>query len=240
MLTFIGLALTVWITAIFVAGWVDGLRTGVASLVGPYGQVRRQNSPFSYAVAMALLFIPAAVGVIASVSVFKMAFSLQWIPEPPAKGYAAASSALAGGYFPAGMTRQTFKCAEHRKANPILSPLKVDWYSRQLAAAGERSLVSMAAGEKSAENVYRFTWLRSFDKPVFIRIQEIAPGAFQMTASRLSGTGGYEPGTVEVRIERKLSDAEAKRFLRALAAANRLRLKAVDCRRGYDGAEWIF
>jgi hypothetical protein len=39
------------------------------------------------------------------------------------------------------------------------------WYSRQLAALGEKPLAQYAAPQP----VYRFTWLRSFDKPMTFR-----------------------------------------------------------------------
>lgn len=94
--------------------------------------------------------------------------------------------------------------------------------------------------EAPRRDVYRFTWLRSFDKPIVVRIEQAKSGALLMTASRLSGMGGYVPGSVEARIVRGLSQDEANQFRRALSAANGLRLRAVSCRWGYDGAKWIF
>ncbi len=60
-----------------------------------------------------------------------------------------------------------------------------------------------------------------------------------MTATFLSGQGGYEPGKVEKRIQRTLTSSEGQQFRRALDAANGLRMPAVECNSGYDGAMWI-
>jgi len=94
--------------------------------------------------------------------------------------------------------------------------------------------------EAPRQDIYRFTWLRSFEKPIVVRIAQTEGGVLLMTASRLSGMGAYVPGSVEARIVRRLSQDEANQFRRALSAANGLRLRAVSCRWGYDGAQWIF
>ena len=242
MLKLVALAFSLWITATLVATWIGGLRTGVASLIGPYVRVRRQTHPVSYVLALVLLFIPAAIGVGSSVVGFKMAFPPQWIPAPPARGYAEpiSSASQLAGYFPSSLTLATYKCAEFPKAVPLLSRTEAAWYSGHLTAAGEPSLTPARESGKSTQKVYRFTWLRSFDPPIIVRIQDGSGGIFVMTASRLSGKGGYEPGTVDARVERTLTASETAQFRRALAGANELKLKAVTCDRGSDGAEWIF
>lgn len=242
MLKLVGLAFLVWITATFGAAWIDGLRTGVVSLVGPSFRVRRSTHPIGYIAGMGLLTVPVAVGLIASAFGFKMAFPYQSIPASPAAGYAQASHVVSGqrGYFPTALTRMTYKCAEFPKAVPVLSPDVVDWYSKHLTVAGEPTLLPAPTPSRATNSAYRFIWLRSFDKPVVVRIQEGSNGALFMTASRLSGMGGYEPGKVEARIERELTASEKRWLLRAFAAADRLRLKAVTCGNGNDGAAWIF
>jgi len=238
---FVALALFVWITAILIASVVHGLRSGVISLIGPYVRVRWATNPVGFTLAVALLLVPTVISALGTGAFLVMTFPYQRIPSPPANGYAgsvAASGAV--GYFPAALTRATYKCADFPRAVPLLSSEDVGWYSKHLAAAGEPSFAGRGAHGAKAGDAYRFTWLRSFDKPVVIRIQEGSAGVLLMTASRLSGKGGYEPGAVEARVERPLTTAEAGRFRRALAAAGRLRLKAVTCRHGYDGASWIF
>jgi hypothetical protein len=242
MLELVALAFLVWITATFIAVWIASLRTGIVTLVGPYVRVRRETNRVGYFAAVTLLLVPVVAGVALSTAFFKIAFPYQSIPAPLEKGYAQfpRSASEPMGYFPTELTRTLYKCADFPKAIPLLSPLEVSWYSKVLAAAGEPSLIPALTPDKTARNLYRFTWLRSFHKPIVVRIQEGSGGALLMTASRLSGSGGYEPGKVEARIERELTAGEAKRFPHAFSGTNRLKLKAVDCEKGYDGAEWIF
>lgn len=232
------------ITAAFVAGWIHALVTGRIFLLGPYVQVKRKRRPVSYVVLLAVFLLPVAFGVGASGLAWKHASPLQHIPGPPATGYAEPSSGseradAALGYFPASLMRTNYTCRETGNL-PILDDWKVAWYSGRLAAAGEPSLLEAVKQEAPKLDVYRFTWLRSFDKPIVIRIEQAKSGALLMTATRLSGIGGYVPGSVEARIVKDLSQDEARQFRRALSAANGLRLKAVSCRWGYDGAQWIF
>lgn len=235
------------ITASFAAGWIHALVTGRIFLLGPFVQVKRKRRPVSYVVLMALLLLPVALVIGASILAGKYAFPLPRIPAPPAAGYAEkapltglARASAAEGYFPAALLQTKYRCRDYPEPVPILDEMVVEWYSEHLAAANEPSLLKAVDRAASRRDVYRFTWLRSFHKPMVIRIEEHEGGALQMTASRLSGMGGYEPGAVEARIVRRLSHDEAKQFRRALSGANGLRLKAVTCDLGFDGAQWIF
>lgn len=242
MIELVFMAFIVWITASFFAVWIASLRTGVAPLIGPHVRVRRETNRIGYFAAVALLFMPVAAGVAASAAFFKMAFPYHQIPSPPAKGYAHLPRSASGpdGYFPTALTRTMYKCAAFPKAVPLLDPQEAARYAQALAAAGEPSLVLTQRPDKTATNVYRFTWLRSFHKPIVVRIQEGTGGTLLITASRLSGLGGDGPGKVEARVARELTTAEARQFLFVLNGTNRLKLKAVSCDKGYDGAQWIF
>ncbi|MDP1617646.1 hypothetical protein [Phenylobacterium sp.] len=236
----------VGLTAALAAAWIYALVTGRFALIGPLIGVSRATRPVSYVVLLAVFLLSVAFGVGASAVAGKHAFPLQHIPGPPAAGYAEPSKTkvperanAALGYFPASLMRTTYTCRENGNA-PVLDDWEVAWYSRHLAAAGEPSLLEAVKQGTPRRDVYRFTWLRSFEKPIIIRIERAKSGALLMTASRLSGMGGYVPGSIEARISKDLSQDEAHQFRRALSAANGLRLKAVSCRWGYDGAQWIF
>jgi len=108
-----------------------------------------------------------------------------------------------------------------------------DWYGRHLRAAGEAPLF------QSAGSSLRFTWLRTFDAPVIIRLDTAADGAVTMTATELSGRGGYEPGAVARRIERRLTAGEAAALARMLEQSRVLEQTAVTCDLGLDGAGWV-
>lgn len=236
------------VTAALAAGWISALVTGRISLIGPFVRVNRAKRPVSYVVLMALSLLPIVFGLGASVVAAERAFPLPHVPGPPAAGYAATSQPRGPehaeatlGYFPASLSQTNYTCRDRDiGTRPILEEWEAGWYSSHLSAAGEPSLLEAVNQEAPRQDIYRFTWLRSFDKPIVVRIEQAKSGALLMTASRLSGMGGYVPGSVEARIVRGLSQDEANQFRRALSAANGLRLRAVSCRWGYDGAKWIF
>src|SRR5687768_4530953 len=75
-------------------------------------------------------------------------------------------------YFPASLGEPAIRCpaADPARLQPLLSDFERDWYSRQLAAAGEPSLY-LASRSAPGPATLRFTWLRTFHAPVFIRIE---------------------------------------------------------------------
>ncbi|WP_374660163.1 hypothetical protein [Phenylobacterium sp.] len=122
-----------------------------------------------------------------------------------------------------------------------LSDLEIDWYSTQLRAAHEPSLYLAAQRPRSDDaQSLRFTWLRSFDAPVVIRVDRLADGEMRLTAKRLSGYGGYDPGRIEAVVERALNPVEATLLEQTLSAGRVVELPPRDCRGGTDGANWIF
>jgi hypothetical protein len=112
------------------------------------------------------------------------------------------------------------------------------WASRHLAAMKEPSL--FAAQDGASREEYRFLWLRTFDKPIAIRIWSDAPGA-QMRVVRLSGAGGYDPGHIESDTTMKVSPEDWKRFRDCIAKAQFWELPTKDPKEelGFDGSQWI-
>jgi hypothetical protein len=144
-----------------------------------------------------------------------------------------------GEYFPSYLGTTEKGCSYRAIANPpILRRSASDWYSSHLKAAGERPLAELAAGAPRQLNV-RFVWLRSFDKPVIVRIQEQPDGRARIEAKRLSGAGGYEPGEVEEHLLRDLTPAEFDGFKAMLKNAALARESAANCDAGIDGAQWV-
>lgn len=109
------------------------------------------------------------------------------------------------------------------------------WYSKHLRAMGEPSL-KKAVGEEAA--VYRFLWLRTWGQPIAVRIERAKAGP-KLVATRLDGSGGYDPGTSVQHLERALTDAEWARFAAALKAADLAHTPTHSDRRGMDGAQWV-
>jgi hypothetical protein len=140
-------------------------------------------------------------------------------------------------YFPHALQTESLVCGG---TFPVLTGLEVSWYSKHLAAAAEASLYKASLDPaNAATKTYRFTWLRSFHEPVVIRINEAPKGEMRLTAKRLTGQGGTEPGHVGVTVARTLSVQESGK-LRALIARDDLaNLEPADCAMGADGAQWI-
>ena len=127
-------------------------------------------------------------------------------------------------YFPAGSLDPT---------SSDLDNFVNDWYSAHLSAMSEPVLVP-----KPDRRTYRFTWLRSFHRPIAIRVDATSEGA-TLTAVELDGAGGYDPGKELRRIERKL-DPGVLTELEALLEHHKFwSLPAREERLGLDGAEWI-
>lgn len=118
-----------------------------------------------------------------------------------------------------------------------LDSFEVNWFSRHLAALGEPPMNGLADARAEA---YRFLWLRSFHRPVVVRVQSTVTGARVVTAIT-SGAGGYEPGTL-VRRDSFTISRKAWEGLRQTVTDARLWSQPAEdsTRRGFDGAEWIF
>lgn len=113
-----------------------------------------------------------------------------------------------------------------------LDPFEREWFSEQLRAAGEDPVKLPTENE-----VFRFTWLRSFHAPIVVRVN--CDEKCILNAKQLSGAGGYSPGRVQLENRRVLTDKEMKE-LKALA--NRLEgwvYKPDEEIIGMDGAKWI-
>jgi len=139
------------------------------------------------------------------------------------------------GYFPPVLFQQTVDCgfSWRNRPNYVLDEFEDGWYSKHLRAAGERPL-SFVPGSPDA---LRFIWLRSFHAPVIVRVEWAPSGAATLTATMLSGAGGYEPGEVSKTVSRTLTQVEVERLLVLRQAV--LREPPVDCAMMLDGARWI-
>jgi hypothetical protein len=117
------------------------------------------------------------------------------------------------------------------EARPVYD-FREQWYSKHLIAMGEPRLSG------GPNEVYRFLWLRIFANPIVIRIT-CDPKGCDLIAKRLDGSGGYEPGKVAGRKERRLSDEEVTNVRRLLSKAQFWGRQPNDERIGLDGAQWI-
>lgn len=124
---------------------------------------------------------------------------------------------------------------------PAVDDFRAEWYAKVWRAADEPSLyLQSREARTAARRTYRFTWLRTFHAPVTVRLDERDGGRFWMTAKRLSGAGGYDPGQVADTVERMLTVDEARAVLERLDSSKIMSADPVLCHYGADGAQWIF
>ncbi len=85
---------------------------------------------------------------------------------------------------------------------------KAKWYSTQLRALREPSLLAVATNTKAES--YRFLWLRTFHHPIAVRVDLQADGTWILITKVASGAGGYGPGTLTTNTSRPLTAQEAQ------------------------------
>jgi len=110
----------------------------------------------------------------------------------------------------------------------------LNWYSDQLRALKEPLLLN-----RPYKTVYRFTWLRSFHKPVAIRIEKKGDTCV-VTWKQSSGAGGYEPGQLTVSGSAIISEEQWNGFVALLQASHFWNMPTISkTPSGFDGARWI-
>lgn len=154
------------------------------------------------------------------------------------------TSITPGESFPRALYKLQVDCPgvdERLFARPLmaLDDFQQEWFSSHLAAAGERPLVALETGLGSDSFLMRFIWLPTFDNPVVVRLGGSTGDERRLVAVRLSGAGGYDPGKVAARLDRRLSDEEWARIDSLLTRTELLEQQPGECEFGLDGSEWI-
>jgi hypothetical protein len=126
-----------------------------------------------------------------------------------------------------------------------LDPFKVEWYTGQLAAAGE-PVISPTGSDR--REVLRFSWIPTFDPTLTVRVVRKGPKV-TMVAKRLSGAGGYQPGTLDREIKRSVSLRDWDRLMGMLDQADFWNMPSDEpllkcdseghCSIGADGSQWV-
>lgn len=117
---------------------------------------------------------------------------------------------------------------------PDFDRFRSKWYGEHLAAMEEPSLFELS---RAGATALRFLWLRTFHHPICVRLHRDGV-VVQLIGLRLTGQGGYEPGRIDLRVERELESADWRRIEIALEVA-RFEAPPADPRLGADGAQWI-
>ncbi|MDX2050744.1 MAG: hypothetical protein SFV15_00015 [Polyangiaceae bacterium] len=109
------------------------------------------------------------------------------------------------------------------------------WYSRILSRMEGPSL---SCGSSDIET-YRFLMIPTWGQPTAVRVVFRADGAV-LTADRLSGQGGYDPGRLETSVRRVLFRTERELLRREVMRAGFWRMLVRDPDHfGVDGTQWI-
>ena len=110
----------------------------------------------------------------------------------------------------------------------------VNWYSKHLHAMKEPLLFN----RKVEKEVYRFTWLRTFHKPMSFRIEKWND-RYILYWKVLDGAGGYEPGNLELEKLKVITEKEWSEFEKLVDKANFWKMELGRGSIGNDGSEWI-
>ena len=137
-------------------------------------------------------------------------------------------------YFPPAFLNANAACGGQGN---VVDEIEADWYPKHWRAAEEPSLYLASRASKAKS--LRFTWLRTFENPVIVRIDELPSGQMRLTAKQLSGAGGYEPGEVARTIVRDLTPDEQIKLGAMLARTRVFELPSRVCDGGLDGTQWI-
>ncbi|MDT0554619.1 hypothetical protein [Patiriisocius hiemis] len=109
-----------------------------------------------------------------------------------------------------------------------------NWYSEHLHAMKEPLLFN----RKIDKEVYRFTWLRTFDKPMTFRFEK-RNEKYILYWKVLNGAGGYEPGEIEIERLKILTEKEWNEFNQLIGKADFWKMDLGRSSNGTDGSEWI-
>ena len=108
------------------------------------------------------------------------------------------------------------------------------WYAQALRAMKEPSLSD--GSDFRGVDVYRFSWLRTFDQPIAVRLVVKADASGTLVLKVASGKGGYDPGRVTVDQSVPVSAAQVARFRTLLKNCPPPAGRDAG---GNDGAQWI-
>ncbi len=142
-------------------------------------------------------------------------------------------------YFPKEYRQRWPDCSTWNVS--VIGDVEAEWFTTHWKAASEPSLYQVSQTGAPGGSTLRFTWLRSFHAPVFVRLETGPAGEMRLIAKQLTGKGGYEPGAVGKTVERILSSDEQAGLKAMLERTRLFELPPVWCGiGGTDGARWIF
>ena len=125
---------------------------------------------------------------------------------------------------------------KQKAGDPGISGFEARWYGKSLGRMNEPRLPEIA--KEAMAVVYRFTILPTWGNPIAVRARKEG-NAFSLSARRLDGEGGYDPGKLVEQKEVKLKEADSAALEALIAKIGFFQMATDDNVQGNDGAEWI-
>ena len=109
----------------------------------------------------------------------------------------------------------------------------INWYSKHLVALEEPVL-----SDSLPKKIFRFTYLRTFDNPIVIRIEN-ANDTISIYWKVSDGAGGYEPGKLIKNKKKALTVSDWEKIENEISSIKFWSLPTVEKVLGTDGSQWI-
>lgn len=117
-----------------------------------------------------------------------------------------------------------------------LTKFEAEWYGRSLERMNEPRLPEAAESAKS--DIYRLTILPTWGNSIAVRVQKQGE-LFHLSARRLDGQAGYDPGNLVESKDIELDAEDSKTLGTLIQNLNFFQMATEDNTRGFDGDEWI-
>ena len=115
-----------------------------------------------------------------------------------------------------------------------LNKFNNEWYSKMLFALHEPVIFNL----NDSSEVFRFTWLRTFNNPISVRINNYNQ-KLVLTLKISDGSGGFEHGKLIKDTSFYISKKEWEIFESKITKLNFWKLNQTEAVEGKDGSEWI-
>lgn len=119
----------------------------------------------------------------------------------------------------------------------VYGEFRISWYTRDLKNLKEPSVYKQRSD--AAKRIYRFTWLRSFNPPVSIRLEIKKDGRGLLVSKMVAGPVWYNPYRRLISEKQRLSKDKVARMLELIERENFWTLETHAGDSGMDGARWI-
>lgn len=111
----------------------------------------------------------------------------------------------------------------------------ITWYSKHLRAMNEPLLFN----KRENKQIFRFTWLRTFDNPIAIRIEK-SQDNIVLSWKLCDGAGGYDPGKLTISDLKTVDEETWDLFLKLVQGTHFWDMETVEKDpTGLDGEQWI-